>query len=425
MATKDLLNAIQADNAESIGDAFMAAINYKVANLIDNSKMRIGETLLDPVQESAFPKVGAADIMNLGAGHGIDCVFPTCNKKAAHVIPYKHGSETMKVHVCSGHLGAFTENQGNDENDSGSEEGGGISEVYSADSYHPEVGALIKKGYKLVRSEGGRDFLKGPNGERKVVRMHKGKLHIVSEAKEPEWNESNVDSHPELKRIRDEYEYQEGQGAWGKGYHHHSEDRRYYKMAEGLVQAHNNLRQKLLSPISEEVEQLDEIGDTPAGQAKLHKYITFAKDDLIGAERSKREDDERAERFGNEAKNEKNKDEAEFKLSRAAAFKKSAETTGNTIKNRKKGLSNAAKRVLKSKVGKPNTMGEAKVWMKTDILGNHVVTVSHKGKDKSEWYGKDERGAALKRGRDLSLKHGTKFHINPEKTPSDDNGWGS
>lgn len=426
MATKDLLNGIQNDDADTIGDAFVAAINFKVASAIDGAKARIGETLLDPMQESSFPKVDAADIMTLGAGSGIDCVFPTCDKKASHVVPYKHGTESMKVHVCGGHLGAFT-NQENGDNDSNEEgdAGGGISEVYSADSYHPEVGALIKKGYRLVKSEGGRDILKGPNGERKVVRMKKGKLHIVAEATTTEWNESNVDNHPELKRIRDEYEYQEGQGSWGKGYHHHSDDNRYYRRAEDLVQAHQRLRQKLLTPVSEEVTQLDEIGNTPEGVAKLHKYISFAKDDLMGLENTKKADLERANRFSDEAGKEKDKGEATFKLGRAAAFKKSADTTAGIITNRKKGISNAAKRILKSKVGKPNTVGEAKVWLDTDVLGNHVITVSHKGEDKKEWYGKDEKGAALKRGQALSLKHGTKFHINPEKPPSDDNGWGS
>lgn len=381
--TSDLLNGIQSGDADAIGDAFVAAMRERVASNIEAKKVEVAKNILG---EAA-----------LTTGD-IDCAFPQCGKKATDTVPYDHHGETIHVHVCKDHLENLSKEK--------------ITEIYSDSAVNPRVTALIKRGYKLVKSYAGKDVLKGPNGEHRVVRMKKGKVDISESAK---WNEDNVDQHPELKRIRDEYEYQEGIGSWGKGYHHHSDDNRYYRRAEDLVQAHARKRKELLATVTES-EQINEIGNTPEGIKRVHKYIVDARIDLDDLGRTKTDDEgrkARAEEAKEKAKKAGNKDDEAFFNDRVTAFEKSLKTTDKKIKNRKTGLAQAAKIKLKSKIKTESVGGpkepmlseENKIWHEQDENGNMVVHKLINGKKTTERYSADERSFGLQRVQKLTKLH--------------------
>lgn len=110
------------------------------------------------------------------------------------------------------------------------------------------------------------------------------------------------------------------------------------KRKEGILRATKKLTK-------EEQELFEDPFLTPA---KLHKYISFGREDLFNAERSKRDDLNRAIRHEDEAGEAKNDEDRTFHNERAKKFSQSAAMTDKAIALRKKGLSTAAKRLLKS-----------------------------------------------------------------------------
>jgi len=110
------------------------------------------------------------------------------------------------------------------------------------------------------------------------------------------------------------------------------------KRKEGIMRAVRKLTK-------EEQELFEDPFLTPA---KLHKYISFGREDLYNAERSKRDDLGRANRHEDEASNAKTDDDRNFHNDRAKAFSKSAAMTDKAMALRKKGLATAAKRLLKT-----------------------------------------------------------------------------
>lgn len=112
------------------------------------------------------------------------------------------------------------------------------------------------------------------------------------------------------------------------------------KRKDGIVRA--------VAKLTKEEVQLNEIGDTPEGKKRLHKYISFAKDDLLSANLNRDQDLDRAIRHEDEAAEAKTDEDREFHNDRAKAFSHSAANTDKSIVNRKKGITNAAKRLLKA-----------------------------------------------------------------------------